>query len=269
MVNVNRHNTAAPDAPAESVVALKDVSIGFGDQRVLDGVTFEVPAGQTAVVLGRSGVGKSVLLKLIVALLCPDSGTVYFNGIDVNGIPETQLSDLRTNIGVVFQGAALFDSMTVFDNVAFGLRECRRGSDDEIREIVEARLDMVGMKGASDKMPSELSGGMKKRVSLARATAMEPELVLYDEPTTGLDPVTAAIIDDLIVRTRDSLGTTSIVVTHDMPSARRIGDRFLMLHSGDFVFDGDLEALDSCEEPVVCHFIQGQAEGARSGSSQG
>lgn len=244
----------------EAVIRVDQASLAFGDQVVLDDVTFEVRRGQTAVVLGRSGVGKSVLLKLIVRLLRPDAGRVYFRETDITDMNEGDLVDIRTRMGMLFQGAALFDSMTVYDNVAFALRESRRYDDDQIDRIVRERLEMVDVLDAIDKRPLELSGGMKKRVALARALSMDPEVLLYDEPTAGLDPVTSDTINKLICRTAEKTGATSVVVTHDITSAMEVGDRFLLLQGGQFVFDGSAEEVRNCDDPRVCRFMQGRSD---------
>jgi phospholipid/cholesterol/gamma-HCH transport system ATP-binding protein len=239
------------------VIQFQDVHKGFGGKPVLTGVTFDVKDGETVVLIGYSGTGKSVALKHVVGLLHPDSGDVIVDGRAVSTLEGAALTALRREIGYVFQSAALFDSMTVFDNVALGLR--RRGlSDDEIAERVREALALVDLSGADASYPAELSGGMRKRVGLARSIALRPRYILYDEPTTGLDPVTAAVIDLLIVRTREQLGVTAVVVTHDMRSAYTVGDRIAMLYEGRIRQVGSAAEIQNTEDPVVRQFIEGR-----------
>jgi phospholipid/cholesterol/gamma-HCH transport system ATP-binding protein len=232
----------------------------FGNQVVLDGVDFSIDKGESIVIIGRSGGGKSVLLKHLIGLLMPDSGHVRVEGKDISCMTERELLTVRSKFGMLFQGAALFDSMTVAENVGFAFRN-RKGLDPgEIQRRVTEALAMVDLEGIESKRPSELSGGMKKRVGLARAIVYQPEIVLYDEPTTGLDPIVADSIDQLIIRVRDRLDVTSVVVTHDMRSARRVGNRILMLHEGRIYAGGTPEEMFASEDPVVRQFVEGVAD---------
>ena len=229
----------------------------FGDKHVLAGLTLTVQDGETLVIIGYSGTGKSVALKHIVGLLQPDAGDVSVDGRAVSTLERAGLTALRQDIGYVFQFAALFDSMTVSDNVALGLRR-RRLSDEEIGERVAEALAVVDLTGAGDQYPAELSGGMRKRVGIARAIALRPRYILYDEPTTGLDPVTSAVIDRLIVRTRERFGVTAVVVTHDMRSAYTVGDRIAMLYEGRIRQVGTVAEVQATADPVVRQFIEGR-----------
>lgn len=229
----------------------------FGAQRVLDGVDLTVRAGETVVILGPSGTGKSVLLKHFVGLLRPDAGTVRVHGQDVAALSPRALTELRTEIGVVFQSAALFDSMTVFDNVAFPLRAHRRDlGASEVRQRVEERLAALGLPDVGGKYPSELSGGMKKRVGLARAVILAPKIVLYDEPTTGLDPITAVQVDDMIDSSRSQFGVTNVVISHDISSAFRIADRIAFLYRGRVVVTGPPQTVRDTDHPYVAQFLR-------------
>jgi phospholipid/cholesterol/gamma-HCH transport system ATP-binding protein len=238
------------------MIALENLTKSFSGRLILHGVNLEIPDGQNTVIIGASGAGKSVTLKLIVGLLEPDAGRVVVDGEDVQGLDRTQLAALRGRIGYVFQFAALFDSMTVAENVRLGL--VKRGYGEAlIRERVEESLAVVDLSGTEDKLPSELSGGMRKRVGIARAIALKPRYILYDEPTTGLDPLTAAVMDQLIIRTRD-LGVTGLVVTHDMRSAFSVGDRVAMLHQGSIRQVGTAAEIQASDDPLVRQFIEGQ-----------
>lgn len=239
------------------MIRFRNVSKAFGAKRVLEGFTLDIPDGQTTVLLGYSGTGKSVALKHIVGLLEPDSGEVEVDGKVVADLSRDELMAMRTSIGYVFQFAALFDSMSVFDNVALGLRQQGR-PEDEVGRRVETSLDRVGLKDAMVRLPSELSGGMRKRVGIARAIALEPRYILYDEPTTGLDPVTAAVIDELMVRTKRDLGVTGVVVTHDMRSAFAVADRIAMLYEGRVHAVGTVDEIRQTEDPLVRQFIEGR-----------
>lgn len=245
---------------ADPFVRFEGLSKRFGAQTVLDGVDLDVARGETLVIIGRSGCGKSVLLKHLVGLLRPDAGRVLVDGRDIVPLPEEEMGAVRARFGVVFQGSALFDSLTVEENVGFALRRLGR-SDEEIRRIVDQRLAEVGLPGTGDKKPAQLSGGMRKRVGLARALAMDPEAILYDEPTTGLDPVMSDAISDLIVETRERLGVTSIVVTHDMTSAYKVGHRIAMLYEGRIRAVGTPAEIRGSADPVVAQFIAGRAAG--------
>ena len=239
------------------MIRFRDVTKSFGAKRVLEGFTLDIPDGQTTALLGYSGTGKSVALKHIVGLLEPDSGEVEVDGKVVANLSRDELAAMRASIGYVFQFAALFDSMSVFDNVAFGLRQQGR-FEDEIVSRVAASLDRVGLRDATERFPSELSGGMRKRVGIARAIALEPRYILYDEPTTGLDPVTAAVIDELMVRTKRELGVTGVVVTHDMRSAFAVADRIAMLYEGRVHAVGTVDEIRQTEDPLVRQFIEGR-----------
>jgi len=241
------------------VIAFRELHKAFGPKQVLRGVSFEVRDGETLVIVGGSGTGKSVALKHVVGLLEPDAGEVEVDGQVVSRLRRKELTELRSHIGYVFQFAALFDSMTIFDNVAFGLLRRRMGEAD-IRTRVSEALRLVDLPGAEQRMPAELSGGMRKRVGLARAIALRPKYLLYDEPTTGLDPVTSAVIDELMVRTREALGVTSIVITHDMRSAYTVGDRIAMLFQGKVRQVGTVAEIRESADPVVRGFIEGRAD---------
>lgn len=238
------------------MIELKGVRKAFGEHVVLDDCTLTVRDRETMVVIGYSGTGKSVLLKHVVGLLLPDAGQVIVDGQSVPDLNRHGLSNLRAQIGYVFQAAALFDSMTVAENVALGLRR-RALADEEIAERVSEALALVDLTGNDDKLPAELSGGMRKRVGIARAIALRPRYILYDEPTTGLDPVTSAVIDQLMVRTREHLGVTGIVVTHDMRSAYTVGDRIAMLYEGKIRQVGSVAEIQATQDPLVRQFIEG------------
>lgn len=238
------------------MIVLDQLTKSFGPRTILNGVSLEVPDGQNTVIIGHSGGGKSVTLKLIVGLLEPDGGRVLVDNEIVHELDRNQLAALRGRIGYVFQFAALFDSMTVAENIRLGL--AKRGFENGlIRERIEESLAVVELSGTEDKLPSELSGGMRKRVGIARAIALKPRYILYDEPTTGLDPVTAAVMDQLIIRTRD-LGVTGLVVTHDMRSAFSVGDRVAMLYHGAIRQVGTAEELQASDDPIVRQFIEGR-----------
>ncbi|HUL02591.1 MAG TPA: ATP-binding cassette domain-containing protein [Gemmatimonadales bacterium] len=239
------------------MIRLADLWKAFGKQQVLAGLTLEVEDGETLVLIGYSGSGKSVVLKHIVGLLVPDRGEVFVDDRAVSTLERPALNALRAEIGYVFQFAALFDSMTVADNIALGLRR-RDLSEDEIGERVGEALAVVDLTGAGERYPAELSGGMRKRVGIARAIALRPRYILYDEPTTGLDPVTAAVIDRLIVRTRERFGVTGLVVTHDMRSAYTVGDRMAMLYEGRIHQVGTVAEMRETSDPVVRQFIEGR-----------
>jgi phospholipid/cholesterol/gamma-HCH transport system ATP-binding protein len=213
------------------------------------------------VIIGRSGCGKSVLLKHMIGLLAPDRGKVFVDGTEVSALEHRGLFELRQKFGMLFQSAALFDSLTVWENVGLGLIEHTDMSKEEIRALAAEKLALVGLKGIEDVKPAELSGGMKKRVGLARAIAMDPEIILYDEPTTGLDPIMADVINELICHLKKSLSITSVVVTHDMTSAYKIGDRIAMLYEGEIVYDGTPEDVKCCGHPVIQQFVEGRADG--------
>lgn len=241
------------------VMQFANVHKAFGAQRVLRGVDLALRAGETTVVIGESGAGKSVILKHMVGLLRPDHGEVRFRGERVDRMNTGQLDRLRERFGFLFQLGALFDSLTVAENIAFPVTEHTRRSRAEVSRIVSEKLRMVGLDGIQGKRPAELSGGQKKRVALARAIALDPEVVLYDEPTTGLDPVRADVINELILKLKRELGVTGVVVTHDMASARKVGDRVIMLHDGRFIFDGTPDDLATSRDERVRRFVEGRA----------
>lgn len=252
----------------EPLVDVTEVSVAFGSQTVLRDISLRIPAGQTLVLLGESGCGKTVLMKTLIGLVRPGRGRVLFDGLDINAMNEQSLSRLRLRFGFVFQNAALFDSMTIAQNVAFPLRQDGRFSSAQIRELVLGRLHEVGLPdNVIYRKPAELSGGMRKRVGLARALVMNPELILYDEPTTGLDPIMTDIINQLIIRTRRKSPVTSIIVTHNMDTARRVPERVVMLYplwrldpdEPQIIFDGPPEGMDSCRDRRVRQFVNGEA----------
>ncbi|MCH7992375.1 MAG: ABC transporter ATP-binding protein [Gemmatimonadetes bacterium] len=238
----------------------------FGERKVLQGFTLSIPEGQTISIIGASGSGKSVALKHIVGLLRPDEGEVWVDGDNVARVDRESLYRMRRNVGYVFQFAALFDSMTIAQNVGMGLKRMDDYSDERIAERVRECLSLVDLEGSGDRFPAELSGGQRKRVGLARAIATEPTYILYDEPTTGLDPVTTAVIDALIIRMSDELGVTGVVVTHDMKSAFRISDRVAMLYDGTIRFEGTPDEFQACADPIVKGFIEGRPELMESAS---
>jgi len=241
------------------MIEVRELTKRFGTQTILDGVSFRIEAGESVAIIGRSGGGKSVLLKHIIGLLQPDAGDVFVDGENITRMTERQLLRVREKFGMVFQGAALFDSMTVAENVAFPLRK-RRYSAAETERRVGAALELVDLPGTQKKNPAELSGGMRKRVGLARAIVYEPQILLYDEPTTGLDPIVSDSIDKLIIRVRDQLAVTSIVVTHDMRSARRVGNHVIMLHDKKIYANCTPEKLFASADPVVRQFVDGVAD---------
>ena len=243
------------------MIRLVDLYKSFGKQKVLGGIDLQVEEGKTTVIIGRSGGGKSVLLKHIIGLLRPDSGQVLIDGTDIAKLGESKLNEIRKKFGMLFQEAALFDSMTVGENVAFPLREHTRMKEKEIRETVADRLHSVGLTGVEEKMPSELSGGMRKRVGLARAIAMHPQIVLFDEPTTGLDPVMTEAINRLIIDTQKKFNLTCVVISHDIQSIFEIGDRIAMLYEGKIIEYGTPEELKASRNPVMVQFLSGSIEG--------
>ncbi len=247
------------------MIRVEKLTKAFDGNLVLDNLCLHVREGETLVVIGRSGCGKSVMLKHIVGLLRPDSGRVLVKGQDITQLREGQLNRIRRLFGVVFQGSALFDSLNVAENVAFGLMQHTRLSPSEVAAKVARCLEIVGMEGTQQKMPSELSGGMKKRVALARAIAFDPSIILYDEPTTGLDPIIADAINQLIVSLRRKLSVSAIAVTHDMSSAYKIADRIAMLHEGKIIEEGTPEEIRDSSNPMVQQFIQGKAQGPLTG----
>ena len=241
------------------MIELKNVHKAFGQKKVLQGFSLVVPEGETMVIIGFSGTGKSVAIKHIVGLLEPDAGEVWVDGLRVDQLSRKALYDLRRKIGYVFQFAALFDSMTVGENVAMGLRKQGELTEQEIMVRVDEALDLVDLPDNNNRMPAELSGGMRKRVGIARAIALRPKYILYDEPTTGLDPVTSATIDALMVRMREQLRVTGIVITHDMRSAYTVGTRIAMLYEGTVRAVGTIDEIHQSADPVVRQFIEGRA----------
>jgi phospholipid/cholesterol/gamma-HCH transport system ATP-binding protein len=243
------------------MIEIHDLHKRFGQQRVLAGVDLAIQTGECIVILGRSGSGKSVLLKHIIGLMKPDQGRIVADGRDVNRLSYDELADLRKRFGMLFQGSALFDSMTVGENVGLALVEHTNLSREEISRSVREKLGLVHLFGVEGKKPADLSGGMRKRVGLARAIVMDPDYILYDEPTTGLDPVTARQINMLIRELQEKLNVTSIVVTHDMHSAYYVGDRLCLLYEGKIRFDGTPQEIEQTADPVVHQFIRAEAEG--------
>jgi phospholipid/cholesterol/gamma-HCH transport system ATP-binding protein len=248
-----------PNAAAEPLIRLQNVCKAFGALVVLRGLNLEVRPRETLVVVGPSGTGKSVLLKHLVGLLKPDQGEIYFRGQRIDQLGERDLDPIRRNFGFLFQMGALFDSLSVFDNIAFPLREHGSYTEPQIAEVVHNKLRMVGLENTAPKMPGDLSGGQKKRVALARAIALDPEVVLYDEPTTGLDPIRADVINELILKLQEELQVTSIVVTHDMASAFKVGNRLVMLLDGKVIAEGTADDIRNSKDERVTRFVQGKA----------
>ena len=242
------------------MIRIRGLSKKLGTKQVLDGLDLDIPTGCTIVIMGRSGSGKSVLLKHIIGLMQPDAGTIEADGNLMTGLPEPELNELRTRFGMLFQGAALFDSLSVGENIALPLREHTQLSAAEIRARVAERLAWVGLTGVEDMKPSSLSGGMRKRVGLARAIAMDPAYILYDEPTTGLDPIMSDVINRLIRSLQARIGVTSIVVTHDLHSAWHVGDRLALLHNGKMVFTGTPSEAKETPDERVRQFIEGRSD---------
>ena len=242
------------------MIEVRDLKKSFGSQTVLDGVSFKIDPGESVVIIGRSGCGKSVLLKHLIGLVRPDSGEVFIDDQNITHFEERALLNVRRKFGMLFQSAALFDSLNVAENIAFVLRREGKLSNSEIKQRVEEVLEMVELPGIQQKKPSELSGGMRKRVGLARAIIYQPEIVLYDEPTTGLDPVVSDSIDQLIIRVREKLKITTVVVTHDTRSMRRVGQRILMLVNGRIYAAGAPEEIFSSQDPIVHRFVNGIAD---------
>jgi phospholipid/cholesterol/gamma-HCH transport system ATP-binding protein len=243
------------------MIQIRDLYKAFRREKVLKGVNLDIKNGETMVIIGQSGCGKSVLLKHIIGLLKPDQGEVLVDGENVGSLGSAGLKILRKRFGMLFQGAALFDSLTVGENVALALREHSGMTNGKIDGIVARKLKLVGLEGVEGLKPAELSGGMKKRVGLARAIAMDPQYVLYDEPTTGLDPIMADKINELIRRLQKELAITSVAVTHDMQSAYKIADRIAMLYEGKIIFLGTPREIQQCADPVVQQFIKGESSG--------
>ncbi|HCF58667.1 MAG TPA: ABC transporter ATP-binding protein [Myxococcales bacterium] len=246
------------------MIAIRGLHKSFGDHRVLTGVDLSVAEGSTTVILGGSGSGKTVLMKHIIGLLRPDLGEVWIEGENIAALDGRALDEVRRKFGMVFQASALFDSMTVFENVAFPLREHTRASEEQIARVVHEKLDVVGLREVDGKYPAELSGGMRKRVGLARAIALEPKIVLYDEPTTGLDPITTDYVDEMILEAKKKLGVTSVVISHDVGSAMHIADRIAFLHEGQICAEGPPAELRSSGHPAVTRFLSTWLEKGRA-----
>ncbi len=242
-------------------IKVENLTKVFGDRKILKGISFEVYEGEVFVLMGGSGSGKSTTIKHIIGLLKPTSGHIYIDGVDITKLEKRELIEFRKKMGYLFQEGALFDSLTVWENVGFYYLENTKTPPEEIRKLASEKLKLVGLKGIEDLYPSQLSGGMRKRVSLARAISTNPEIVMYDEPTSGLDPVTSAMIDKLILSLRDSIGVTSIVVTHDLDSAFSIADRIAMIHKGVIYAIGTPDEIRKNPDPVVQQFINRKAEG--------
>jgi phospholipid/cholesterol/gamma-HCH transport system ATP-binding protein len=247
----------ADEKTSPPIIEIKDLHKSFGSHKVLTGITLSVPAGSTLVILGGSGSGKTVLMKHMIGLLKPDSGQVIVDGEDIVPMGAEQLEQLRRKFGMVFQAAALFDSMTVYENVSFPLREHRKDlSEEQMRALVREKLSIVGLKNVEEKYPSDLSGGMRKRVGLARAIVLDPKIVLYDEPTTGLDPITTDYVDEMILDAKKQLGVTSVVISHDIASAFKVADNIAFLYQGVIVDQGHPSKLRHSEHPGVKLFLQ-------------
>ena len=245
----------------DALIKIENLHKSFEQNAVLDGMNLTINRGESIVIIGQSGCGKSVLLKHLIRLMEPDEGRVWFDGEDLAGMNTVTLNKTRLRFGMLFQSAALFDSLTVEENVGLALKESRRMEPSAIREIVREKLEMVGLASSAEKFPAELSGGMRKRVGLARAIANDPEVLLYDEPTTGLDPITSDIINDLIVELNEKLNVTSVAVTHDMTSAFKIAGRIVMLYRGRIEIDGTPDEIKNTSNEIVKQFITGRAQG--------
>ena len=245
----------------DGIIDLKNITKKFSANVVLDNVSLTVEKGKTTVVIGPSGCGKTVLIKHLIVLLRPSSGEVYFKDQRIDNISERQLNEIRTHYGFLFQGGALFDSLSVFENIIFPLRQhCDMPDFRQVEELVKSKLAMVGLDGYQNYYPAKLSGGQRKRVALARAIALNPEVILYDEPTTGLDPIRSDVINELILKLQRELNVTSVVVTHDMTSAYKVADRIIMLHKGKIIADGDADFIRNHPHPIVQHFINGKVD---------
>jgi len=260
-VNQSDNEHDVQDAKEDGIVVLKNITKKFGSNVVLENISLAVEKGKTTVVIGPSGCGKTVLIKHLILLLRPTSGKVYFKNRRIDDLRERQLNEIRTHYGFLFQGGALFDSLSVAENIIFPLRQhCDIKDFEEVEELVKAKLAMVGLDGYQNYYPANLSGGQRKRVALARAIALNPEVILYDEPTTGLDPIRSDVINELILKLQRELSVTSVVVTHDMTSAYKVADRIIMLHKGKIIADGDPDHIRDHPHPVVQHFIKGQVD---------
>jgi len=249
------------EAPPPPVVELRDTHLEFEEKKVLRGVSLVVEPLDRLVIMGQSGSGKSTILRLILGILAPTRGSVFFKQFEISRLPRRKLQQIRTQIGMVYQYSALLSSRNVRDNVALPLEELTKFNREEIDRIVDEKLSLVGMLEAKDQMPSELSGGMKKRVSLARALVMDPELILFDEPSAGLDPVISSVIDELIISLTEKSKVTSVIVTHEMDSAFRVGTKMAMLYQGEIIEAGEPEQFRQSQNPVVAQFLSGSTEG--------
>lgn len=248
------------------IIRFENVSLAFGKHTIHRNLNFEVPAGQGIVILGPSGIGKTMILKLIIGLIRPTSGKIFINDREIGSAPEDERHLIRAHIGMLFQGAALFDSLTVYENIAFSLRERGENDEEKIRSIVTECLEVIGLPEVSEKFPPQLSGGQKKRVGLARALASSPSIMLFDEPTTGLDPTATRMIDELIVRLREKMHMTCISVTHDIESAKRIADRWILLNATGIIADGGVSEVIS-SNPYIKSFVTGNWDDAMTGLS--
>ena len=254
-----KDNNRGGGADGEAIITLKNVTKKFGDNVVLDELSLTIEKGKTTVVIGPSGCGKTVLIKHFIVLLRPNAGEVYFKNKRIDNLDENELNRIRTHYGFLFQAGALFDSFSVAENITFSITQHYKITDwRELEELVKAKLAMVGLDGFQQFYPANLSGGQRKRVALARAIALNPEVILYDEPTTGLDPIRADVINELILKLQRELGETTIVVTHDMKSAYKVADRIIMLHNGRIIADGDTDHIRNHPHPTVQQFIHGQ-----------
>ncbi len=258
MEEKSRENQATQTSP-NGILEVKNLTKMFGAKLVLDNISLSIEKGKTTVVIGPSGCGKTVFIKHLIVLLRPSSGEVFFDNRRIDNLEENELNKIRTHYGFLFQGGALFDSLSVSENIIFPIRQHFKNPDwRQVEELVKSKLAMVGLDGFQNYYPADLSGGQRKRVALARAIALNPEVILYDEPTTGLDPIRADIINELILKLQRELGVTTVVVTHNMSSAYKVGDRIIMLHNGKIVADGDTEHIRNHPHPVVQQFINGQ-----------
>jgi len=257
----HQNKTETNHSDGDGLIALKNVIKKFGSNVVLDNVSLTIEKGKTTVIIGPSGCGKTVLIKHLILLLRPTSGEVFFKGSRIDNLRERRLNKIRTQYGFLFQGGALFDSLSVLENIIFPLRQHSRITDwKQVEELVKSKLAMVGLDGFQNYYPANLSGGQRKRVALARAIALNPEVILYDEPTTGLDPIRSDVINELILKLQRELNVTSVVVTHDMTSAYKVADRIIMLHNGKIIADGDADYIRNHPHPTVQHFIKGQVD---------
>jgi phospholipid/cholesterol/gamma-HCH transport system ATP-binding protein len=256
---VQERDEPSGETNSNGALTVKNVTKRFGPHLVLDNISLEIEKGKTTVVIGPSGCGKTVLIKHLIVLLRPNSGEVYFKGQRIDNLSEQELNEVRTHYGFLFQGGALFDSLNVFENIIFPIRQHIKIKDwRDVEDLVKAKLAVVGLDGFQNYYPANLSGGQRKRVALARAIALNPEVILYDEPTTGLDPIRSDVINELVLKLKHELGVTTVVVTHDMTSAYKIADRIIMLHNGKIVADGDAKQIRNHPHPVVQQFIHGQ-----------